>query len=137
MKGMLFGGCSYTWGQGLYFYSDLPDLYNPKNIHEFLGHKVTNAQIEFKNTIRYARLVSNHFNTFEIVKIDNGGSDDETFNFFRYIFRNTKEVTFDEKYTKFKKYYDYVTMYLTMELLETNGTRLINTYLRINISHIV
>ena len=30
MKGLLFGGCSFTWGQGLYFYSDLPDLYYPK-----------------------------------------------------------------------------------------------------------
>ena len=22
MKGIIFGGCSFTWGQGLYFYSN-------------------------------------------------------------------------------------------------------------------
>ena len=32
MKGILFGGCSFTWGQGLYFYSNLPNLYEPKII---------------------------------------------------------------------------------------------------------
>lgn len=86
MKGILFGGCSFTWGQGLYFYSDLPNLYNPKNIYEFPGHKVTEAQIRFKNTLYYPRLIANHFNTFEVVKPFNGGSDDESFDFFKHVF---------------------------------------------------
>ena len=29
MKGLVFGGCSFTWGQGLYYYSDLPRLKEP------------------------------------------------------------------------------------------------------------
>lgn len=91
MKGMLFSGCSFTWGQGLYFYSDLPNLYNPKSIYEFPGHKVTEAQIRFKNTLYYPRLVANNFNTFEVTKPFNGGSDDETFDFFRHIFNNPNE----------------------------------------------
>ena len=89
---MLFGGCSYTWGQGLYFYSNLPNLYNPKDIYEFPGHKVTEAQIRFKNTLYYPRLVANHFNTFEVTKPFNGGSDDESFDFFQHIFNNPNEV---------------------------------------------
>jgi hypothetical protein len=97
MKGMLFGGCSFSWGQGLYFYSDLPDLYNPKSIYEFPGHKVTDAQIRFKNTLYYPRLVSNHFNTFEVTKPFNGGSDDETFDFFKHIFDNPKEKFFPKE----------------------------------------
>lgn len=92
MKGILFGGCSFTWGQGLYFYSNLPHLYNPTNIHEFLGYKVTPAQIHFKNTIRYPRIVANHFNTFEIVRTENGGSDDETFDFFRKVFTDKNDI---------------------------------------------
>ena len=35
-KGIIFAGCSFTWGQGLYYYSNLdtlqeppPDQYNP------------------------------------------------------------------------------------------------------------
>ena len=87
MKGILFGGCSFTWGQGLYFYSDLPNLYNPKNIYEYRRDKVTTAQIKFKNTLYYPRIVANHFGTFEVVKDLNGGSEDEIFEFFKDIFK--------------------------------------------------
>lgn len=85
MKGLLFGGCSFTWGQGLYFYSDLPDLYYPKP-YEYHGDKITDAQLKFKDTLRFPRLVANHFNTFETFKTHNGGSEDETFLFFENIF---------------------------------------------------
>ena len=85
MKGLLFGGCSFTWGQGLYFYSDLPKLHNPK-VYNYDAHLVTEAQKKFKDTIRYPRLVANHFNTFESFKKLNGGSEDETFDFFKTIF---------------------------------------------------
>lgn len=85
MKGLLFGGCSFTWGQGLYFYSDLPKLHNPKK-YNYDAHLVTQAQRRFKDTIRYPRLVANHFNTFESFKKQNGGSEDETFKFFKKIF---------------------------------------------------
>jgi hypothetical protein len=97
MKGMLFGGCSFTWGQGLYFYSDLPNLHNPTSIYEFPGHKVTEAQIRFKNTLYYPRLVTNHFNTFEVTKPFNGGSDDESFDFFNHIFNNPNEIFLPKK----------------------------------------
>jgi len=89
---MLFGGCSFTWGQGLYFYSDLPNLYNPKSIFTFSAHKVTSAQIKFKNTLYYPRLVANHFNTFEIVKDLNGGCEDETFDFFKNVFQSKIDI---------------------------------------------
>jgi hypothetical protein len=85
MKGLLFGGCSFTWGQGLYFYSDLPDLFYPKP-YEYHSNKVTDAHLKFKDTLRFPRLVANHFNTFETFKTFNGGSEDETFSFFENIF---------------------------------------------------
>lgn len=102
MKGILFGGCSFTWGQGLYFYSDLPNLNNPTNLFLFASHKITPAQIKFKNTLYYPRLVANHFNTFELVKDLNGGCEDETFDFFNSIFENKKNIispSSDSKYT--------------------------------------
>jgi hypothetical protein len=86
MKGIIFGGCSFTWGQGLYFYSDLPDLVYPQGEGPFNSHDLKSSHIRFKNTLYYPRLVSNHFNTFEIVKNGNGGSEDETFDFFKYVF---------------------------------------------------
>lgn len=85
MKGLLFGGCSFTWGQGLYFYSELPNLFNPPP-YEYHGDKITDSHKRFIETIRYPRLVANHFNTFEVFKNINGGSEDETFKFFENIF---------------------------------------------------
>ena len=29
VKGIIFAGCSFTWGQGLYYYSNLPTLKEP------------------------------------------------------------------------------------------------------------
>ena len=92
MKGILFGGCSFTWGQGLYFYSDLPNLYRPNSPYIFEVNKVTPAQINFKNTLYYPRLVANHFNTFEITKKTNGGSEDETFEFFNSLFIDKSDI---------------------------------------------
>jgi hypothetical protein len=73
-KGIIFAGCSFTWGQGLYYYSNLntlqeppPDQYNPDYL--------TESHIEFMKTVRYPRLVANHFNTFEFVHPRNGGSN--------------------------------------------------------------
>lgn len=86
MKGILFGGCSFTWGQGLYFYSDLNRLVYPKDEYSYFKKDITDAQIKFKDTIRFPRLVANHFKTFEVFKTLNGGCEDETFMFFENIF---------------------------------------------------
>lgn len=85
MKGILFGGCSFTWGQGLYFYSDLNRMVEPPE-WQFKPELVHHPHKRFKDTIRFPRLVANHFGTFECVKIPNGGSEDETFDFFKKIF---------------------------------------------------
>ena len=115
MKGILFGGCSYTWGQGLYFYSDLPRLYNSPSIYEFPGHKVSHAQIKFKNTLYYPRLVANHFNTFEVVIPTNGGSDDNSFNFFESCFSKPDNIIASNY--NYQKYnydeFDYIVLQLS------------------------
>jgi hypothetical protein len=94
MKGLLFGGCSFTWGQGLYFYSELPNLFNPSS-ETYFGDKVTDSHKKFAETLRYPRLVANHFKTFEVFKNINGGSEDETFQFFKRIFNDPKKILFD------------------------------------------
>ena len=112
MKGILFGGCSFTWGQGLYFYSDLPNLYSPKSPYIFEINKVTSAQIKFKNTLYFPRLVANHFNTFEVVKQTNGGSEDETFEFFNSLFINKSDIISpNNKYTYSD--FDYIIIQLS------------------------
>jgi hypothetical protein len=71
-KGIIFAGCSFTWGQGLYYYSNLPTLKESKNIYN--PELVTSAQIEYMKTVRFPRQVANHFKTFELVHKLNGGS---------------------------------------------------------------
>lgn len=86
MKGILFGGCSFTWGQGLYFYSELNRLIYPINEYTYNNSVVNDAHMKFRDTLRYPRLVANHFKTFEVFKNENGGCEDETFDFFQTIF---------------------------------------------------
>jgi hypothetical protein len=91
MKGLLFGGCSFTWGQGLYFYSELNRLIKPINEFTYRRKELNDAHFKFRDTLRFPRLVANHFNTFEVVKLLNGGSEDETFDFFDIIFDHTRD----------------------------------------------
>ena len=74
VKGIMFGGCSFTWGQGLYYYSNLPTLKEPKP-DCFDSNLITSAHLRFMETVRYPRIVANHFNTWEVVNPHNGGSN--------------------------------------------------------------
>ena len=85
MKGIIFAGDSYTWGQGLHFYSDLPNEgWNDDGYNE--GKNVTTSHIKFIESQRFARKVANHFNTFEVCRPYNGGNNDEIFEFLDDIY---------------------------------------------------
>lgn len=82
---MIFAGCSFTWGQGLHNYSELPNIkLNKSNI--FNKKEYSSAHLNFIKTIRFPRLVANHFESFEIVQIENGGNEDVSFNFINHLF---------------------------------------------------
>ncbi len=72
-KGMVFAGCSFTWGQGLYYYSGLDTLQEPPPNH-YKQELVTLAQERYMESVRFPRLVANHFNTFELCQPFNGGA---------------------------------------------------------------
>jgi hypothetical protein len=78
MKGILFGGCSFTWGHGLWHYSDIDYTGYPK----IDVVNITDAHIKYKDTLAFPTLIANHFNTFAIQKQLTGGSEDITFDFF-------------------------------------------------------
>jgi hypothetical protein len=86
MKGIIFAGDSFTWGQGLYYYSKLPNLKVPKPGH-YIDRYVTSSHIRYKDTKRFARLVANELDTFELVKTGNGGSDYESLEFIDDVFK--------------------------------------------------
>lgn len=86
-KGIVFAGCSFTWGQGLYYYSNLPTLQEPPP--DRYDHSVLRrSHIKFMEANRYPRLVANHFNTYELVHHQNGGSNEGAVNYWRNCFSN-------------------------------------------------
>jgi len=85
MNGMIFCGCSFTWGQGLYYYSDLKTIVEPPE-YTFEWDLVRDAHKRYMFANRWARLVANHFGTFEIVKNSNGGQESQSLEFLDTIF---------------------------------------------------
>ena len=73
-KGFLFIGCSFTWGQGLYYYSNLESVKEPLP-NTFDMSILTEGQLRYMYANRFPRLVANHYNTFELVNGGNGGGD--------------------------------------------------------------
>ncbi len=92
IKGIAFAGCSFTWGQGLWYYSNLPTLieqplnyYNPNSVH--FTHR------KFAHKKRFARIVADYFDTFELVHYYNGGSLNAIIDYW-------KKIAFDEDANK-------------------------------------
>lgn len=77
-KGILCVGCSFTWGEGLYYYSGLDGLPFSEN-HNFPHYMKHHRSVfnSFREMVRWPRLVANHFDTWEFtgVGITNGGSN--------------------------------------------------------------
>lgn len=72
-KGMVFAGCSFTWGQGLYYYSGMDTLQEPPPNH-YKHELVSLAHERFMESVRFPRLVANHFKSFELCQPFNGGA---------------------------------------------------------------
>lgn len=83
-KGMVFAGCSFTWGQGLYYYSNLPTLQEPPP-DAYNSNLVTHSHNAFRKTLYFPRLVANHFNTFEVSMIQNGGSEQTSLDYLKCV----------------------------------------------------
>lgn len=81
MKGIIFAGCSFTWGEGLELYSNYPSV-NVKSIKRYsynfpdLGYFMPKSHLKFIESNRFSRLVSQHFGTFDLVTEKNGGNHD-------------------------------------------------------------
>lgn len=84
-KGIIFAGCSFTWGQGLYYYSNMKTLKEPPP-NQYNATLVNDAHRNFRKTLYYPRLVANHFDTFEVVKIENGGAEATSIDYLKVAF---------------------------------------------------
>jgi hypothetical protein len=80
-KGVLGIGCSYTWGEGLYYYSDLENLpFRP--LHEFNPSEVTPAMMLFKDNHKFIKLVADYLNTWGWTNRGNGGTNESAIKFY-------------------------------------------------------
>lgn len=77
-KGIIFAGCSFTWGQGLHYYSDTESLKYPQKDDSFHIHQMTNFHLKYMESKRFARLVADNLKTVEFVNDRNGGNDKQT-----------------------------------------------------------
>lgn len=95
IKGMIFAGCSFTWGQGLNYYNDFPtNVYQP--IGKYDKRDLSACQIKFIEKNRFPRLVANHFDSYEFVRPQNGGSNKQAINFFNINFNQCREIDSEE-----------------------------------------
>jgi hypothetical protein len=81
MRGIIFAGCSFTWGEGLELYSQYPSIRYDFYKQEHKGYYFPEAvmyqkpgHIKFIEANRFSRKVAQHFNTFDLVYPKNGGS---------------------------------------------------------------
>jgi len=83
-KGFIFSGDSFVWGEGLELFSNLPSTYKYFRQRKYSmesedGHnrawnpEYKNSMRMFQQKNRFARLVANHFDTWEDVYDRNGG----------------------------------------------------------------
>lgn len=91
IKGMVFAGCSFTWGQGLNYYNNFPT-----NVEMPLGRydktKLTASHVKYIKKHRFPRLVADHFNTYEFVRWDNGGSNQDAVEWFHGCFTQVENL---------------------------------------------
>jgi hypothetical protein len=87
----------------------------PENEFTYKREHLNDAHLRFKDTLRYPRLVANHFNTFEVVKNVNGGSEDETFDFFKTMFDVPRETQLSHYHLDRFNYddFDYIIIQLS------------------------
>lgn len=81
-KGIIFAGCSFTWGQGLYYYSGLPNVIHQPEF-KFDPNLLKYTHIRYAELYRYPRLVANKLDSFEIVHPVNGGSNISAVSFWK------------------------------------------------------
>lgn len=80
MDNIIFAGDSFTWGEGLEFYQEIPKWVEqrtkPSEFNQYV-HLIDEESIQFRESNRFAGLVSKYFNLLPIIQEMNGGGFDK------------------------------------------------------------
>jgi hypothetical protein len=89
MKGIVFAGCSFTWGHGLWYYSENENIpFGDRHMKHFM---TKNSYQKYREISKFPRLVANHFETFDVTKNSTAGCEDTSFYFLEELFKMNKE----------------------------------------------
>lgn len=88
MNKIIFAGCSFTYGHGLWHYTKEEGL--PKDDLTIHNYQFPHS-FQFTEDNRYAKLVSRHFNTKEVLKPTTAGCDEVSLGFVQELFSNDIE----------------------------------------------
>ncbi len=104
-KGILFTGCSYTWGGGLEWYAPykIVDTLNTK----FDVNSINYALYNFICKNRFTRLVADYFGTWDTTRQGNGGSDDMSIHFIKQAFHLYDDDKINLSYSNIEKIQTY------------------------------
>ncbi len=108
MKNIVFGGCSLTWGQSLWYEGHFPKDNHPRDGF-FYEPKICKECYQYMFENRWPRQVAKHFNKEEKVNGINGGNNMSIKDFIqKSIDKNTELVIFQTtQFTRYPQYVDY------------------------------
>ena len=114
MKDIIFAGCSYTWGQSLWYEANFPNDNHPRDGF-FYGNKVCEECYEYIVENRFANQVAKYFKKNALVAATNGGDLIQSINFVKnkisentFNGRKTELVIFQTtQFTRYDSLIDY------------------------------
>lgn len=87
MSGIIFAGCSFTHGHGLWYYcKDLYKQYEGDENFNSICKDRPIHHLKYKDVLRFARLVSQELEMFEITRDIYSGNDEDSIEFIHQIF---------------------------------------------------
>lgn len=72
-------GCSFTFGEGLQYFLELPSVNIPSS-HKWYEEYLTHSQYKFIQNNRYSKLIADKLNTVDINSSQNGGGNESILN---------------------------------------------------------
>lgn len=122
MKNIVFGGCSLTWGQSLWYEGHFPNDNHPRD-GMFYGNMICEECMEYMIQNRWPKKVANHFGKEERVNAINGGNNMSIKAFIQNnIDEDTELVIFQTtQFVRYPEYIDYQVEKIEQFVLETES----------------
>jgi hypothetical protein len=89
-------GCSFTFGEGLQFFSNLKSVTIPKQ-HMFDYEELTHVQYRFIQNNRYSKLLADLLGSVDVNSSKNGGSNDGIYKELRLLSINDNEIKIKDR----------------------------------------